>query len=351
MIVRVAIMIAAVVSMANAEELSPRMTVILLSEETSANAETLATVKANLDQVDTSAVWLSSMPHQHAMLRLAEDLHETHGAELIFWAIDDVLHLYSPSLNDGQPVSRSLQQSEQGNVGHTIALIVKNAVDAVISTKEGTASSTEATESSPPPPKTPDTSKDSIISKTSVPNKPFRGRERLHLLFGYGMDSLSKREPARHGIRLGASIRPFLGVYVSVDYTVTFDIVVEVPLVPGTFRVSRHPVSFGVGWLFATSRWRFAAGLLAELDVVNESTSTTQAGIEVGKRTVVRYAMIPDVMAAFELVQPIHLAVHLGPRIVFNPPEYIVNRDSKQIVYTTWRVQPRLFFGIYAAFF
>jgi hypothetical protein len=124
----------------------------------------------------------------------------------------------------------------------------------------------------------------------------------------------------------------------------------------GILRFYRHPVTLGARWFFpAPGRWRLGAGLLAEIDFIRKEITSSNAGIETGPNDIdVQPSLVPFALAGLHLVGPIFFTVSLGARVVIDKTRYFAQAtpsSERVVIFSPWRVQPRLSIGMYGLFF
>jgi hypothetical protein len=172
----------------------------------------------------------------------------------------------------------------------------------------------------------------------------------------YGLDGIATGFAAVHGARFGLGTRLASGLYLTVDYTVSSRLEKREDQLSGMMEFYRHPVGIGLRWFSpALGHWRLGAGLLGEIDFIRKRIRSLNSGIETAPNGIdVQSGVVPFALAGRHLLGPIFFTAGLGARVVIDKTRYLARtapESERVVVFSPWRVQPRLSIGLYGIFF
>jgi hypothetical protein len=322
-------------------------------------------IKAVRAQVSDLAVqlevhWASppvdDLPRQAWM---AQQIAHASDAAMVIWLAPlsgDRLYVLVPASTDQPLLERHLGEPDAGGSSEVTAIIARNAIRAWLVGAPIEAEPVDvepappeptpaAAPVSPPPPGPP---RDAPTAAPRIEDQPWGGRVSVDVAYDY--QALGADHPAVHGAAFALSVWVVSGVRVLTGYR-------AIGSLDGTesgFRLAlqRHPLLLGLRWNHPVGPVEIGAGLIGELDIVDEQLNLIPAsGVEVGSRREIDILLHPFARLDWPLVGWLRLFICAGPEIALSRTEYSVEVDgSKRTIISTWPVRPLINAGLAVGF-
>ncbi len=345
-----------------------RLVMIAEHEEGAETREFIEAVEGQLSdlQVTFAVEWVekisTDLPEQ---IEAAGQLAARTDAVAVFWCDlnrQDQLYLYLSDGGHGRVLVRKLAiRDEAGDPFETLAIIVRAAVDALLSGGEigvavelppPTPAPIEIEKKilEPPPPK-------DRLQETHKPTPAPRAAH-IGLAVAYSLSGYSSKRRVVNGLDLGFSVIFAKGWIIFADYVFRGPIKADATVVDASgdegtvaIDIQSHPITIGLGYGGEIDRFRLGGALALTGDFVSQDTRAVAGGDVMKPNNPVVFSVAPLLDAAFSPRSHIAIYVMAGVDILLNNIRYVaedtsIADDGYAVLEKPWWVRPRLSAGL-----